>query len=244
VHAATDSEADLDAARWLDGFFNRWYLDPIFLGRYPVDAIADRVALGHLEDARLPFVQDGDMELISTPLDFLGVNYYSRALVEAGPDGRPVDVKRVAPEELTEMGWEVYPEGLEQGLSRIHRDYRPREIYVTENGAAFPDPDEAEGRIRDWKRVHYLREHLRAAHDAIAKGVPLRGYFAWSLMDNFEWGQGYEKRFGLFAVDYDTQRRIPKDSARWYRDLISTNSIDPDFAVETQGESRVSESQS
>ena len=238
VHSATDSAADREAARWLDGVFNRWYLDPLFRGVYPRDAVADRVALGHLEGPELPFVEDGDMAAISTPIEFLGVNYYSRACVEAGPDGRPVDVKTVPAEDLTDMGWEVYPDGLEESLSRIHRDYGPKEIYVTENGAAYDYPVDESGRIADEKRVFYLREHLIAARRAISNGVPLKGYFAWSLMDNFEWGHGYEKRFGLYAVDYETQRRIPKDSALWYRDVVSANAVETAGTTETQGESR------
>ena len=222
---ATDSEEDKDAARWFDGFFNRWYLDPIFRGAYPADAITDRVAAGHLDRPELPFVKNGDLAAVSAPLDFLGFNYYSRVVMKAGPDGRPVDAKTIPPEELTDMGWEVYPQGLHDSLVRVHRDYGPRKIYITENGAAYDYPVDAEGRISDRKRITYLREHLLAARRAIADGVPLKGYFAWSLMDNFEWAYGFEKRFGLFAVDYETQERIPKDSAYWYRDVVSANAV-------------------
>ncbi len=239
AYPASDSEADRDAARWFDGFFNRWYLDPVFRGSYPADAIADRVAAGHLEGPVLPFVQDGDLAAISTPLDFLGFNYYSRAIMKAGPDGRPVDAKTVPPDELTDMGWEVYPEGLYDGLMRVHRDYQPRKIYIAENGAAYDYPVDAKGRIADPKRITYLREHLLAARRAIAAGVPLEGYFNWSLMDNFEWGFGFTKRFGLFGVDFETQERIPKDSAFWYRDVVGANVVDDALTPPTQGESRV-----
>ena len=239
AYPASDSEADRDAARWFDGFFNRWYLDPVCRGSYPADAIADRIAAGHLKGPILPFVNDGDLAAISTPIDFLGFNYYSRAVMKAGPDGRPVDAKTVPPDELTDMGWEVYPQGLYESLMRVHRAYGPRTIYIAENGAAYDYPVDAEGRIADPKRVTYLREHLLAARQAIAEGVPLEGYFNWSLMDNFEWGFGYTKRFGLFGVDFETQQRIPKDSAFWYRDVAAANAVDDAFTPSIQGESRV-----
>jgi len=242
VHPATDAPADHDAARWLDGFFNRWYMDPVFHGSYPSDCIADRVALGHLEGPDLPFVRDGDMAAISTPIDFLGINYYSRAVMKAGPNGRPADANTTPPDELTDMGWEVYPEGLEESLSRIHREYAPRKIYVTENGAAYDYPIDPRGRIADEKRINYLLGHLLAARRAIKSGVPLQGYFAWSLMDNFEWGHGYEKRFGLFAVDSKTHQRIPKDSAFWYRDVVTSNVIAHGTTKTNQGESRALDS--
>jgi len=237
-YPATDNARDRDAARWFDGFFNRWYLDPVFKGTYPADAVADRIARGHLQGPDMPFVQEGDMQAISTPLDFLGMNYYSRNVMEAGPDGQPKDV-RVAPEdELTDMGWEVYPDGLYDSLMRIHRDYGPRKIYIAESGAAYDYPIDSEGRIADTKRVSYLRDHFLAARRAIADGVPLQGYFVWSMMDNFEWGFGYSKRFGLFGVDYDSQQRIAKDSALWYRDVLAANAVDDAPSSLTRGESR------
>ncbi len=242
AYPLTDSETDRDAARWFDGFFNRWYLDPIFRGAYPADAIADRVAAGHLRDSELPFVREGDLAAIAAPLDFLGVNYYSRNVMQTGPDGRRVAVKMGPPEELTDMGWEVYPRGLYDSLVRIHRDYGPQRIYITENGAAFTDTADATGRIADTRRIAYLREHLLAVRQAIADGVPLAGYFAWSLMDNFEWGYGYEKQFGLFAVDFATQERVPRDSAYWYRDLVSANAVVDPANSTTHGESRALES--
>jgi beta-glucosidase len=225
AHAASQSEGDRDAARWFDGFFNRWYLDPVFRGAYPADAVADRVARGHLPGPELPFVAAGDLAAIAAPLDFLGFNYYSRVVMEQGPDGLPRAVT-VAPEpEQTAMGWEVYPAGLGEGLLRVHRDYGPRRLYVTENGAAFADPAPQDGRIADPRRAAYLREHLAAVHHAIAEGAPVAGYFAWSLLDNFEWGHGFARRFGLFGVDYATQRRTPKDSAFLYRDLAAANAV-------------------
>jgi beta-glucosidase len=223
IWPASSGEADRDAARRQDGSLNRWYLDPLFRGRYPEDAIADRVRRGHLAGPELPFVEAGDLKTIAAPADFLGVNYYSRWMVRAGDDGEPVVIPAVPEEELTDMAWEVFPQGLYDLLIRLHREYGPPPIYITENGAAYADgPDDA-GRIRDTRRIAYLRDHLAAARRAILDGVPLRGYFAWSLLDNFEWTRGYEKRFGLYWVDYATQRRVPKDSAFWYRDVVAAN---------------------
>jgi len=224
AYPATDSEADHDAARWFDGFFNRWYLDPLFKGAYPTDAVDDRVARGQL-DGDMPFVRDGDLEVISTHMDYLGVNFYSRVILKMGEDGKPTAVPGAPKEELTEMGWEVFPEGLTRTLVRIHEDYGPPVMYITENGAAFPDPPAQNGRIADTRRRDYLRDHLAAAQAAIAAGVPLQGYFAWSLLDNFEWGHGYTKRFGLFKVDFQTLERTAKDSAHYYRDVINSHAV-------------------
>jgi beta-glucosidase len=225
VEPASPAEGDRDAARSLDGSFNRWYLDPIFRGTYPKDVIADRVRLGHLAMTELPFVQPGDMAAIATPTDFLGVNYYSRSVVRAGADGRPVAVDTAPPEEKTAMGWEVWPRGLHDVLTRVTREYAPRTIYVTENGAAYEDDVQPSGRIHDERRIEYLRGHLDAARQAIDAGAPVEGYFVWSLLDNWEWARGYEKRFGIVRVDYDTQRRTPKDSALWYRAVIADHSV-------------------
>ncbi len=147
-YPATDSEGDRKAARWFDGFFNRWYLDPVFRGSYPADAVADRVAAGHLEGPDMPFIQDGDMAAISTPLDFLGLNYYSRNVMGEGSDGKPKDVKVAPTEELTDMGWEIYPEGLYDILMRVRREYGPKKIYIAENGAAYDYTVDWAGRNR------------------------------------------------------------------------------------------------
>lgn len=224
--AATNSPADHEAVRIHDGLFNRWYLDPIFQGTYPADTIAARVHLGHLESAELPFVEDGDMETINAPLDYLGVNYYGRSVVQMGPGDRPAGVCPVPPEELTDMGWEVFPAGLTRLLTRLTEDYDPPAIYITESGAAFHDTVDGDGRIHDPRRLAFLRDHMAAAADAISEGVPLRGYFVWTLMDNFEWQHGYTMRFGLFRVDYDTQKRSPKESAHWYRGVTATNAVE------------------
>ena len=183
------------------------------------------------------------MKAIGTPIDFLGMNYYSRNVMEAGPDGKPEAVKPVPSQELTDMEWEVFPEGLYDGLMRIHKDYKPRKIFIAENGAAYKYPADSHGHIADVKRITYFRDHLLAARRAINEGVPLEGYFAWSLMDNFEWGFGYAKRFGLFALDYETQHRTPKDSAFWYRNVASTNAIDDAFTPTDLGEARALDSQ-
>jgi beta-glucosidase len=228
---ATESEADRDAARQFDGYFNRWYLDPLFRGEYPVDSIEDRVRYGHLSadavaNGGLPYVREGDMAEIRIPLDFLGINYYSRSVLTVDGNGKALGVDVVPKEELTEMGWEVYPDGLNDLLVRVARDYSPAEIFITENGIALPDDADDQKRVDDPKRVTYVRDHLLSAHRAIEAGVPVKGYFHWSLMDNFEWGHGYTKRFGLFRVDFETFERTPRSSAHWYRDAIAANAVD------------------
>jgi beta-glucosidase len=233
VEPLTQSEVDRDAAREFDGSFNRWYLDPVFRGKYPADAIEDRVRRGHLPAGELPFVEPGDLRAISVPLDFLGLNYYSRTVVSGmpGPGGEaaPRAVAMAPREALTDMGWEVWPQGLEDILVRIHRDYRPPRIYVTENGAAFADGPNGDGHVHDVRRREYLAGHLRALERAIAAGVPVAGYYHWSLLDNFEWGHGLTKRFGLVHVDHATQRRTLKDSAQYYR-AVATRNVVPDDA--------------
>lgn len=222
---ATEELGDRDAARWFDGFFNRWYLDPLFRGRYPEDAIADRIARGHLPATGLPFLREGDLDAIRTPIDFLGVNYYSRTVLRAGAGGRPEGVP--PPEtERDEMGWEVFPRGLYDTLLRVQTEYGPPAVYITENGTALPDEPDREGRVRDARRIEYMRSHLAEAHRALEAGVPLGGYFAWSLLDNFEWGHGYGKRFGLLRVDFATGERTSKESARWYREIAAANAVD------------------
>jgi len=222
----TDSPGDVEAVRIHNGLFNRWYLDPLFRGAYPEDTIADRVRFAQLSSPELSFVEDGDMETINAPLDYLGVNYYGRVVLREGPDGRPEGVCPVPPEELTEMGWEVFPEGMTRLLTELTREYDIAAIYITESGAAFTDTVDEDGKIRDPKRQAFLHDHLVAASDAIKAGVPLRGYFAWTLMDNFEWQHGYKMRFGLFRVDYDSLKRTPKESARWYRGVTAANAVD------------------
>ena len=215
---ASDDPADVDAARRIDALANRLFLDPVLLGRYPEDV------------PPLP-VQDGDEAIIAQPLDLLGVNYYFRQLARGGVNGdgpspwvgaRDVEfVARGLPR--TEMGWEIDAQGLYDVLGRVHRDYPAIPLYVTENGAAFPDVVAEDGRVADPDRVAYLDSHVRAARRAIADGVDLRGYFVWTLLDNFEWGHGYSKRFGLVHVDFETLQRTPKDSARWFAEVTRRN---------------------
>lgn len=189
-----------------------WFLDPLLRGQYPAEAWAAYAG-------RTPDVQPDDFRLIAQPLDFLGVNSYSRVLLDGA--GKPV--QRVPGAEYTEMGWEVHAPALRRLLNRLHREYRLPPIYITENGAAFRDEAGPNGRVRDPRRASYLREHTGQVRRAIDDGVDVRGYFVWSLLDNFEWASGYSKRFGIVHVDFETQRRTLKDSARWYARVIAGN---------------------
>lgn len=223
IQPNTDSPADIEAAKRSDGFMNRWFLDPLFKGSYPQD----------LEEIfsrrfKLPEQEEGDLKITAEPIDFLGINNYTRVLVEASGSeddfmGNPINPPG---KEYTEMGWEVYPEGLYELLTRVHRDYGPLPLYVTENGAAFPDQLTAQGEIDDPRRINYLQTYLLACWKAIDEGVPLKGYYAWTLMDNFEWAFGYGKRFGLIYVDYPTQKRYLKNSAHWYKKVIARNGLE------------------
>ena len=228
--AASPSAADLDAARHSDGSFNRWFLDPVFGRRYPADMVADYAKAGHIPEGGVPQAKDGDFATIARPTDFLGVNYYTRKIARSDsvPEAENAPPAVVLPRasELTTMGWEVYPEGLYRLLCRIHFEYGPRKLYVTENGSAWPDPVAANGRVHDPKRVEYLRGHLAATARAIRAGAPVAGYFAWSFLDNFEWERGYTQRFGIVHVDYATQVRTPKDSALYYRDAIRAGGVE------------------
>ncbi len=215
-HPASDDPADVEAALDADAIRSRICFEPVLLGEYPQRALD---VLAPLE----PPVRDGDLAAISTPLDWLGVNNYSRTIVRANPDGgRPLEVR--SPDgPLTEMGWEVYPDGLYELLVRAHREWGATAIYVSENGAAFGDVRSHDGRVHDPERVDYLSSYLDGVARAIAEGVPVLGYFVWSLLDNFEWSLGYGRRFGLVYVDYPTLERVPKDSFEWYRGLIAAN---------------------
>lgn len=225
--------ADRAAANLFDAFFNRWYLDPLYRGSYPADAIAyHRSCLGGADP--LAAVKPGDMDEIATSTDFLGINYYSRAILAHGVDDDGVTTPRAAPPTgpVTDMGWEVYAPGLSDLLVRLSRDYAPSALYITENGAAYPSAPETAGAIEDDERIDYLRTHLEACLAALEQGVPLAGYFAWSLLDNFEWAFGYTKRFGITWVDYATQERIPKNSAYWYREVVRRNGFGEEEAAE------------
>jgi beta-glucosidase len=218
---ATDSPEDRKAARLFDGFFNRWFLDPVTGRNYPADMVEHFTSVGMLPTG-LDFVQPGDMEIIAAPTDGLGVNYYSRNVLEAGGPMGFESSNEHATLPRTEMDWEIYPQGLYELLCRLHFEYRIPQLYITENGCAMPDELAADGKVHDTDRIDYLRGHFDAAARAIQAGVPLKGYFVWSLMDNFEWAWGFSKRFGLVWVDYETQVRTPKESAYWLRDLITT----------------------
>lgn len=215
AYAASDRAEDVEAQARQDAFSNGWFLDPIFSGRYPETVLSlDPVALGTV-------VKPGDMALVRARNDFLGVNYYSRSVVRASGQS-PLNVEGVRPDgEYTNMDWEVYPAGLTDLLLRLQREYGPIPLYVTENGAAYPDVLENDA-VHDPARVRYIAEHLGAIGKAIDGGANVRGYFLWSLLDNFEWGHGYTKRFGMVYVDYPTQTRIWKDSAHYYQEVIKT----------------------
>jgi beta-glucosidase len=237
IPADPEDPADLDAVRRLDGLQNRIFLDPLFKGEYPADIVEDLEPYGFSKHIR-----ENDLEIISTPLDQLGVNYYAEHFVSSAPEPEapPANGRRatgspwVGAEHVsfpsrglprTDMDWEVQPDGLFKVLMRVHQDYPSIPLYVTENGAAYPDSINDDGSINDTDRLGYIESHLRAAHAAIEAGVDLRGYFAWSLMDNFEWAEGYAKRFGIVHVDYETQVRTPKMSAMWYSQVARGNAL-------------------
>jgi beta-glucosidase len=225
AYPASGMPADRQAARVSDGQLNRWFLDPLFGRGYPDDMLT-------FYGDTVPVVEPGDMEMIAAPLDFLGVNYYNNRFVRAvsaaensfGFKGLSPDELVEAGYEVTEMGWPVMPDGLRELLVGLYRQYHPRAIYITENGAAFDDQVK-DGAIHDERRVEYLKEHFAAARRAISDGVPLRGYFVWSLLDNFEWAHGYSKRFGIVHVDYENQTRSLKDSAEYLQRVIQGNAV-------------------
>ena len=171
--------------------------------------------------AVLPAIADGDLEAIAAPLDFMGVNYYTRNVVRAHPQTGPRSASRSTDAERTAMGWEVYPDGLSDAPDALNAEYELPPLYITENGAAYTDGRRHDGSVHDPERIAYIRSHIEAVARAIAEGVPVSGYFVWSLLDNFEWGHGYSQRFGLIYVEYPTLERIPKQSYRWYRDFIA-----------------------
>ena len=218
-----DTDEDRRAARLGDGQTNRWFLDPLFRGSYP----ADMLELYRAHGAELDVVEPGDLAAIAAPIDFLGMNYYMRRLFSAADEGLGWS-ERLAREgdDTTEMGWAIDPGALGEQLARLRADYPPIPLYITENGIALDDTVAADGRVHDPRRIDYLRSHLRVCEEAIAAGTDLRGYVAWSWMDNFEWGFGYRPRFGLIHVDFATQQRTPKDSADWYAGVIRSNGAD------------------
>lgn len=218
--AKSDSAADQEALRIYDGMTNRWFLDPVFKGEYPEDMFAPLASA--LEGIDLDEVKSA-----AEPMDFLGINYYTRSIVQ-WDDSSPLRFSPVRSQDaqFTAMDWEIYPEGLTNLLTRISREYQPNEIYITENGAAFDDPAPENGVVHDPQRVEYLRQHFKAVDAAIEQGAPVKGYFVWSFMDNFEWAEGYDKRFGIVHVNYETQERTPKDSALYLKQVIQTGEVD------------------
>lgn len=217
ITPASDDPRDIQAAVYQDGLANRWFLDPVFLGQYPQDIVA-------LISPALEGLNLEDVKAAAIPIDFMGLNYYQREYF-AWDDESPVHVKSVRPAEEVErtaMGWEVHAQSLTDILVRLNNDYHIPAIHITENGAAYDDPDIVNGALDDPKREAYYAGHLAATEAAIAQGVPVQGYFAWSLMDNFEWAEGYAKRFGIVHVDFETQVRTPKRSALYYRDFIAS----------------------
>ena len=241
VRPASGSEANLAAARLVDSSTNRLYLDPLFRGAYPQDVLE---LVSEVTD--FGFVQDEDLQTISRPVDFLGINYYMRQTVQAkegsgvpgsSSAGRLDDlgVEIVLPEgvETTAMGWPMEPDGLTELLVRLKDEYvADLPVYITENGIALYDYADLEGGVEDTERVAFLDSHFRAARRAMEQGVNLRGYMVWSLLDNFEWAEGYSKRFGLVYVDYPTQQRLAKRSARWYADVIRHNGLTEEAPAE------------
>ena len=213
-HPKSDSQADLAALARADGSRNRWILDPVLRGTYPEDMLETFAPI-------LPPILDGDLETIAAPLDFLGINYYTRTVVRADGVGAPETVE-VDDVERTEMGWEVYPDGLYELLVRLRDEYELPPLYVTENGAAYADRRE-NGTVHDPSRISYVDRHLTSIARAIEDGILVRGYFLWSLLDNFEWAFGYSHRFGIVYVDYETLERVPKASYHWYRDVIAAS---------------------
>ncbi len=230
---------DVDAARRVDGLQNRVFLDPVLHGRYPSDVLADTASV-----CDWSFVREGDLGIVHQPLDALGLNYYSPTVVRAWDgtgerarsDGHGAsaaspwvgsdDLEFPAPDgPVTDMGWPIEADGLRQLLLRLHREAPGLPLHVTENGAAYPDVVTEDGAVHDVDRIAYLHLHFEALHQAISEGVDVRGYYLWSLLDNFEWSYGYSKRFGIVHVDYQTQQRTLKDSAHWYADVIRRNGL-------------------
>jgi beta-glucosidase len=239
VRPETDSALDAEAARRVDGLQNRVFLDPILHGSYPADVLADTAGVSDWS-----VVLPGDLEIISAPLDVLGVNYYSPTVVRHWTRERPRETADghgagaatpwIACDDVefphqpgpkTDMGWSIDPRGMTELLLRVARERPGLELMVTENGAAFPDELQPDGRVRDPERVAYLRSHLAAVHAALEAGAPVIGYCVWSLLDNFEWAWGYAKRFGVVHVDYTTLVRTPKDSAWFYAGVARDNAV-------------------
>lgn len=215
LRAASELESDQIAMHRHDGLRNRWFLDPLFGRGYPADVMAHCAAY-------LPRMEAGDLEVMAAPLDFLGVNYYFPETIAAAPENPPLHtrLKEVAGRERTGFGWEVAPDGMRELLQRIAREYAAIPIYLTENGSSYDDSVETDGSVQDTARRDYFIRHLGALQQARQQGVDVRGYFAWSLMDNFEWAEGYLRRFGMVYIDFATQQRTVKQSGHWFSDFL------------------------
>lgn len=221
---ATGRKEDAAARRYFDGFRNRWFFDPVFGKGYPADMVNAYRDRGYLKGDAPSFVKPGDMADIAVPIDFLGLNYYTSLAVRDGAEETEftgVAPGAPAPEGYTEMGWAITPAALTAYLLEVQETYGPEAILVTENGASYSDGPDANGVVRDDRRIRYIDRHVQAVRDARSAGVPVIGYFVWSLLDNLEWSSGFSQRFGLVWVDHETQQRIPKQSYYWYRDLIA-----------------------
>ena len=220
-YSVSDSKEDIEAAFRGDGLSNRWFLDPIFKASYP----GDMKKVFNNAAGEFDFIKDGDLQKISIKNDFLGVNYYSRALVKFSQDSKLNYQSVKGNLKKTAMGWEIYPEGLYDIIVKLRKEYTQLPIYITENGAAFDDTLSDKKRINDVERINYIKSHLLKITDLNQQGADIRGYYLWSFMDNFEWAYGYSKRFGIVYVDFKTQERIMKDSALWYKDVIKNRAI-------------------
>ena len=220
IHPASSSDTDQLAAQRIDGIMNRLFIEPLLLGTIPPDV---QESFG----AFLPNPLPGDLKRISAPLDFLGINYYSRAVIRYDPDVPIAQASQVQPigNEYSLM-WEIYPPGLHEIVTRVWNDYHPAKVLITENGIPVPDGLDLDKRVRDYRRIRYLRDHLAQVYQAIVDGIPITGYFVWSLMDNFEWSLGYHPRFGLVHVDFESQVRTIKESGRWYAQVIRDGGFD------------------
>ncbi|RNA66650.1 GH1 family beta-glucosidase [Alteribacter keqinensis] len=221
AYAATDSENDKLAQNNADGYVNRWFLDPIFKGAYPVDMM--NLFSKHVHD--FDFIQSGDLDAISVECDFFGINYYNRALVKFAGNENLLYISAHSEYKKTGMGWDVSPQEFKELIYRLRKEYTDLPIFITENGAAYDDVLESDGSVHDGERVAYVEAHLKMVHELCEEGMNIAGYFLWSLFDNFEWAFGYEKRFGIFYVDFETQVRYWKDSAKRYKEIVETRSL-------------------
>ena len=221
VYPASQSDEDIQAATMYDCLLNRSTLDPIFLGKYPQELL-------NLIGLLLPPMEADDLKVISAPIDFLGINYYTRSVIKNEPGMPFVELVPILPPgNVYSQMWEIYPQGIYELLTQIQKDYHPAQIMITENGVPAGDDIDLDDKVRDVRRIQYLQDHLIQVRKAMGEGVPVTGYLVWSLMDNFEWAHGYRTRFGLVYVDFDSLKRTVKLSGEWYRQVISSNGFAP-----------------